>query len=218
MLVKVKQLLYLVHEMVHVVHQHLLEPLGVCLVYEIVVNCPDKMKDRLLLPPCLQVVVNKAVNDDYYPARVHFCFLSAVDRSCLQKVVAYNPYLYDIPHIVAYPFPWGYLPFQELAFVGVVLEVLVLLEVKSPLPKEKLNHPEKGVDVNRPAVVYLLVVYNQFYVSHFIVLLNDINEPRPCAWTQILQRSSSIFPLSMREASALFCNKARPTICFPSFF
>src|SRR3989338_1566992 len=102
------------------------------------------MKQGISLPFVLEVIFNKAVNHDYHPSAVYFGFLAIAHHICLNNIIAKHPYPYDVPYVVAYPLPGGYLPFYKFSIMGILLKILVLLLVKSFLPYEVLNHAQEA--------------------------------------------------------------------------
>src|SRR3989344_6359354 len=124
------------------------------------------MKNRVLLPFALQVILDKPVDYNQHPSAVNLCFFAVDNCISLHYVVAKRPYLYDVPCIVAYPLPWRYLPFYELSISGVLLKILVLPLVKAHVEYEIFNHLEQFCHIKGPAVVYLVMINNYFYMSH----------------------------------------------------
>src|SRR3989338_3134601 len=166
MLVHVQKFLYLVVEMVYVVHKHVLKPFSVCLEDEIVVHRPYKVQDGEILPPHLQVIVNEAVQHDYDPSGVNLNLFSIIYCIGLYDVVPKYPYFYYVSVIIAYPLPRGNLVLYEFSIVGVKLKILVMRYVKAALMYEKPNQVNQVIYIKGAVIVYFVMVNNYFYMSH----------------------------------------------------
>src|SRR3989338_11344213 len=138
-LVHVKKPLKSVIKLVHVIAHTAFKPFSINLVDKIIVQRPQELEERSRLPSLLLVKLQMKVYIDKNLAIAYLYFL-IVHNSINSFVIFYQyPYVRPRPCIITPFFPGPYMPFYEFSFLGFMLEVLHLVEIKSTLPQKSVN-------------------------------------------------------------------------------